>query len=473
MERTVWYSGQAIAFNEQDVIARTEGWLNWMPFYIGQKIKADEIVARLDLGLLHAHLNEKQAAVDLAAQGVKVNERARLQAAAEVDRMRAELRGKTEALAAAQAEVSAAQEERNAAEAELASRQSMIGDAEAMVAAMEADRQFWQQQNARNKALLDKNALSMEEYQRETAMAANANAKLQQAQARLTQAQADVRGAQAMTRRADAMIAAAEKKRQQMASDILAAEAAIKSAEASSDVAAAKVEEARAGADQARLSLAVTTVSHGYAEIRAQIDGVVTQRLITVGQLVQPGQAILKIAQTDPIRLQANVAEVDLGKVKVGARVAIRGQSSTDSPVVASITSISPVVDPVARTGTVEAVAPNRDGRFVPGQFIGLDISIGKSENALRVPLTAIRTRTQTGSGTLADGAASYVWLAEESGANGQFVVKPVDVQTGIADSVSVQIVSGLKAGQKVIVSGGDYLKSGATVTAANREVAR
>jgi RND family efflux transporter MFP subunit len=472
IERTVSYSGQAVAFNEQDVIARTEGWLNWMPFYTGQKVKADEVVARLDIGLLHAHLNERQAAVNMATQGVSVSERERFQAVAEVDRIRAELRGKNEALAAAQAEVSAAQEERNGAEAELASKQSMIADAEAMVAAMEADRQFWQQQNARNKILLDKNALSMEEYQRETASAANANAKLQQAQARLSQAQADARAAQAMTRRADALITAAEKRRQQVAADIQAAEAAVKSAEATTEVAAAKIEEARAGANQARENLAITTVTHSYAEIRAQIDGVVTQRLISVGQLVQPGQAVLKIAQTDPIRLQANVAEVDLSRVKVGSRVAVRGQNSSDAPMVATVTAISPTVDPTARTGIVEAILPNRDGKFVPGQFIGVNISTGKSENALRVPQAAIRTRTQASSGILANRVTNYVWVAEESG-GGQLVAKPVDVETGIDDGVSVQILSGLHAGQKVIVSGGDYLKSGATVTAVNSEVAQ
>jgi multidrug efflux pump subunit AcrA (membrane-fusion protein) len=88
------------------------------------------------------------------------------------------------------------------------------------------------------------------------------------------------------------------------------------------------------------------------------------------------------------------------------------------------------------------------------------------------VPQAAIRTRTQASSGILANRVTNYVWVAEESG-GGQLVAKPVDVETGIDDGVSVQILSGLHAGQKVIVSGGDYLKSGATVTAVNSEVAR
>ena len=142
------------------------------------------------------------------------------------------LRGRNDALEGAQSEIAAAHEERAGAEADLASKQSMIAEAEAMIAAMEADRQFSQQQIARNKTLLDKGALSPEEYQREAAMAANANAKVQQAASRLDQARAEVRAAQAMVRRADAMIAAAEKKRQQMISDVMGGEAAVRPAEA-------------------------------------------------------------------------------------------------------------------------------------------------------------------------------------------------------------------------------------------------
>jgi hypothetical protein len=164
---------------------------------------------------------------------------------------------------------------------------------------------------------------------------------------------------------------------------------------------------------------------------------------------------------------------VDLGKVKVGNRLAARGQSESDAPIVAAITSISPILDPAARTGIVEAILPNRDGRFVPGQFIGVDISTGKNENALRVPQAAIRSRAQAAAGDPANRVTKYVWIAEESGGNGLFVAKPVDVETGISDGVSIQIVSGLQAGQKVIVAGADYLKSGATVTAVNGEVAR
>ena len=421
IESTVWYPGQAIAFNEQDVVIRTEGWLSWMPFYVGQEVQPDEVVAHLDINQL--------------------------------------LRGRNDALEGAQSEIAAAHEERAGAEADLASKQSMIAEAEAMIAAMEADRQFWQQQTARNKTLLDKGALSPEEYQRETAMAANATAKVQQAASRLDQARAEVRAAQAMVRRADAMIAAAEKKRQQMTSEVLAGEAAVRSTEA--------------GAGEAHENPGATNTSRGRVEIRAHLGGVVTERRIALGQHGAPGQSILKIAQTDPIRLQANVAEADLARIKLGYRVAIRGRSATEQPIFAKVTSIAPTVDPSTRTGIVEALAPNRNRRFFPGQSVALDISTGRSEDTLRVPLAAVHVRAEPGTGPLAGGSANYVWLAEKSGESTPYVVTPVDVTTGITNGVDVQILSGLQPGQKVVAFGADYLKRGDAVSGTQVEEAR
>jgi HlyD family secretion protein len=171
--------------------------------------------------------------------------------------------------------------------------------------------------------------------------------------------------------------------------------------------------------------------------------------------------------------LQANVAEVDLARIRAGNRFVVSDTSGARSPFVAAVTSIAPVVDPLTRTGVVEAVASNPDARFLPGQFIDVHISTGRGEDALRIPAAALQTRTQPGSGALAQGARRYVWLAESSGAQGQYTVRPVDVETGLSDGESIQIVSGLEAGQKVVVLGGAYLKSGDRVFFSGNEAGR
>ena len=77
----------------------------------------------------------------------------------------------------------------------------------------------------------------------------------------------------------------------------------------------------RAGIQMAQAQLNTARVVAGYTEIRADVDGVVTQRLLSPGVLVQPGQPILKVSQERPIRLQVNVAESDLAGIHAGNRV--------------------------------------------------------------------------------------------------------------------------------------------------------
>jgi RND family efflux transporter MFP subunit len=261
------------------------------------------------------------------------------------------------------------------------------------------------------------------------------------------------------------MIAAAGNKIQGATAELKSHEAHVRSAEAAAAAAQQKIRQAQAGVRQAEAGLSGVATTRGYSEIRAMIDGVVTQRVVGPGQLVNPGQAILRIAQVSPIRLQANVAESDLERIHVGSRVAVRTQATGDKPVTARVTSITPSVDPVARTGVVEAVVPNRDGRFLPGQFVTMDISTSRSQEALTIPAAALRTRTLAGSGVVAQGTTSYVWVAEPQ-PGGDYTVKTAEVQTGVSDGTSVEIVSGLKEGQKVVVTGGDYLKNGDTATA-------
>src|SRR5205823_4177869 len=97
-----------------------------------------------------------------------------------------------------------------------------------------------------------------------------------------------------------------------------------------------------AGVRQAQAQWNTARVVAGYTEIRSDVDGVVTQRLISPGVLVQPGQAILRISQIQPIRLQVNVAESDLPGIRVGSRVRVWGAKDPRHPIDARVTSIFP-----------------------------------------------------------------------------------------------------------------------------------
>jgi RND family efflux transporter MFP subunit len=141
------------------------------------------------------------------------------------------------------------------------------------------------------------------------------------------------------------------------------------------------------------------------------VDGVVTQRLISPGVLVNPGQAILKVSQFRPIRLQANVAESDLQNIRVGNRVRVRSMKDPKHGIEAHVTAIFPAVDPTARTAIVEALYPNTESRFLPGEYLTMDITTGERKDALVVPSSAVVWQPKASSAVLGDSETPAVWV--------------------------------------------------------------
>lgn len=462
---TVRYTGQAVGYNERDVIARAQGWIVWMPFYAGDRVKDGQLLARLDTSQQNPQVARQEAAVAMARQGVGVAEREHRQALAGVSEARALVAARRDGQAGAQADVAAARADRADAAAELEAAGTRVEAARAGLQAAEADWQYWQQELEREKMLLERGAVSREEYQREAAQASASEAKLKQARSEVAQAQAQVRSAQARVARAEAAIAAAGRKASQAASEIRASEAAVRSAEAAASAARQRIAQSGAAVAQARAELSGAATAREYSEVRAQGDGVVTERVVSPGTLVNPGQAILRVAQVRPIRLQANVAESDLSRIRPGARVLARGPDAGKRSVVARVTSIAPAVDPISRTGLVEALHANSDGRFVPGQYVVMDIAIGGSEDALSVPTAAIRTRVETAPGAEAEGTTSYVWVASPAADGGERTVRAASVRVGASERDMTRVLSGLREGQQVVVEGGEGLHEGDTVT--------
>ena len=473
IESVIRYTGQAVGFVEQDVTARITGTLLWMPLYAGDKVKRGQLLARLDTSQSAPLVANQRAGLNMAQQGVGVARKEYQQALAAINEAHAEVGMKTGAVESARADVTAAEEERANAQAGLDAAQSMSGDASAQLQAAQADQQYWRDEISREAALLKAGAVTQEEYQREKAQAENADAKVRQAQARITQVQAQIRGAQSAARKAEAMIASAKSKVEQAQAELNSHYAHVRSTQAAADSANQKIVQAQASVQQAQASLAGASATQGYSEIRSQTDGVVTQRVISPGVLVNPGQTLLRIAQIAPIRLQANVSEADLSKARVGSRILVNNQDEKGRPLTAQITSVSPSLEPTARTGIVEAIVPNRDSRFLPGQYVTMDISTGRSANTLRIPTRAIRYHASPSGGVITAQTTPTVWVAEPVvGQESQYTVREAEVKVGLSDEKSTEILTGLKAGQKVIVAGQDYLKNGDIVSPMNAQVA-
>lgn len=527
VESSVRYTGQAVGFLEQEVTPRVRGYILSMPFYAGDAVRRGQVLARLDTTEIAPQVAERRAMVAMAEQGASVASAEHRQALAAVNQARAAvatrqgavaearsqesgargaLREAESDLAAAQAaqseaqgDLEAAREERAAVGEELAAAQSAIPEAEAELNSARADLQYWTLQLSRTRALLAEGAVSDEEYRREKAQTANSEAKVRQALAKLDRARAGVRAAASQERKAAALITSTAARSRQSESRIAGSRARIEKAQADIGAAAARVRqaqaeldvqrsavrealsgaeaaeervgEAQAGVRQARASLGGATTAEGYAVVRSQLDGVVTQRVVSPGQFVNPGQTILRVAQINPIRLQANVAEGDLARIRIGSSVSINEQAGGRAPITARVTSIAPAVDPAARTGIVEVIAPNDDRRFVPGEYVVMEISTGRSSSALYIPASTVRWSTTPSGGVISTQATPYVWLAEPvQGVEDQYSVRRTEIAIGVSNGEITEVLAGLQEGQRVVASGHDYLKNGQTVTAVSTE---
>ena len=205
----------------------------------------------------------------------------------------------------------------------------------------------------------------------------------------------------------------------------------------------------RAAVGTARLNL-------GFARIVAPVSGRVDLRVTDVGNYIGAGDAngVAVITTVSPIDVEFTVPQDDV------PRIAAR-QGRANVPVIAldrtrtqtldrgSFSTLDNVVD--TGTGTVRAKArfPNAGNTLFPSQFVNVRMELDTIKGAIVVPATAVR---QGGDG-------AFVWLL-----NADRTVTKTPVKTGQATGVQVQIVDGLKAGDKVITEGGDRLRDGGKV---------
>lgn len=461
LAETVRYSGQAVGFVEQDVNPRVTGTIVWMPLYVGDRVKKGQVLARLDTSQIDPQVAERAAMMDMAVQGVGVASTEYQTAIQEVAEARAELAVKRGMVEEAEAMLEAARQERLAMEAEAAAMQTDVASAEAEVSGAEENAKFMAEELRRSKELFAKGAVSRSELQQSESENADAQAKLRQARSMVQQAQAKVNAAKANVRKAGAMVAAAQKKIGQAQADVRSSHASIRARESAAQSAKGNISKERAGVAQARAGYQGATTQKGYSALKAEVDGVVTQRLISPGVVVNPGQTVLRIAQISPIRLQANVPTADLERIQVGAEVSVTGVDS-GNPIRTRISSISPSVDPQSRTGVVEVLWPNSNGKMLPGQFVTMQIGVGGSGTALFIPVEALQRPA---------GAKPFVWLAESGQDSGRFMVKRIEVQTGRTDGKNIEILNSLAAGQQVVTVGAAHLKEGGEVSAPVAEV--
>lgn len=443
---TVSYSGQVVGYVEQDVVPRVSGTIVAMPVYVGDHVKKGQLLARLDTSQLDPMVAEKSAGVTSASEGVSVATSEYRQALDMADQSFAEVSMAESEVAESKSMLDAAKAGKATAEAGVASAQADERSAQADVTSADADRDYQRQELGRMRALFDKGAVSKDEWQRAQADAQKAEATATSAHERLRKAESMLRASNSELVRADAEVSAASTRVSKAEANVRAKKAQARTSSSGVQSAKAKVGQSRAAVAEASAGLRGAATQKNFSELRAEVDGVVTQRLISPGVVVNAGQSILRVAQVSPIRLQANVPQDDLARVRVGSLVFVRLGRDDRHPLELKVTTVSPAVDTSSRMGTVEATYANLNLKFSPGQFVTLEIAVGEPGSRLVIPAGAVLTENSGGE------TFGYVWVAT-SAPGGSYTVSKQEVKVGGRAGGFVSILSGVSLGQRVVVS--------------------
>ncbi len=200
----------------------------------------------------------------------------------------------------------------------------------------------------------------------------------------------------------------------------------------------AQAQSARSQLKQARATTDTAAIMKGYTKLRSPIAGIVQERMVDPGVVVQPGMGVLKIGDYQRIRLRANVAQQDAVNIKVGTPIVAKVPGTNVKEITGRVTSIFPQTNSNTRTVTIETVVNNPSGQLLSGQFLEMEIITVRQPNTLSVPRSVLtQFKDKTG-----------VWVVNGETARRKIVI------TGLVSGEQVEIKSGLKPGDAVITSG-------------------
>jgi HlyD family secretion protein len=189
-----------------------------------------------------------------------------------------------------------------------------------------------------------------------------------------------------------------------------------------------------------------------YSEIRSPMDGVVTDRPLYPGEMAAAGAALLTVMDISQVVARAHIPQPDAALLKIGdgASLTVPGE---EQPMNGQVTMVSPALDPNSTTVEVWVQIKNPDGRLKPGTSGQLSMIAQTVPDALVIPAASLLTG-QDGSTT--------VMVA---GADGR--AHQTKVRVGIRQGEQVQIVEGLKIGDRVVGAGAYGLPDNTKITAA------
>jgi len=206
--------------------------------------------------------------------------------------------------------------------------------------------------------------------------------------------------------------------------------------------------QAALGVDQARAASAQTRLSK--SQIRAPFGGAIGLKQVSVGDYVEAGKDLVELVRLDPLEIELRAPETAMSSLAVGQKVLFGVDAFPEQRFTATVVAISPIVELGGRSVALRARFDNSDGKLRPGMSARVQVELDTNAKALMVPEQAI----------VPMGEQKNVYTVVQGKA------KLVPVTIGMRRPGFVEVTSGVKDGDEVVVSGIQKIGDGAPVAA-------
>jgi RND family efflux transporter MFP subunit len=180
----------------------------------------------------------------------------------------------------------------------------------------------------------------------------------------------------------------------------------------------------------------------------APADGLLINRSVNTGQVIAAGQELFVVTDLSTVWIIGDVYEKDFRQVRVGTAAALAVGTPQGRPIHGRVAYIDPRVDPVTRTVKVRVEVPNSSGELRLGMFVHVTLDGADRAIHLVVPRASVQT--------IGDRSVVYVAMGEE-----RFQERTVSL--GAATGEVVEVLSGLKAGERVVSQGSFFVRAEAS----------
>ena len=196
----------------------------------------------------------------------------------------------------------------------------------------------------------------------------------------------------------------------------------------------------------------LATLELGYTEIRAPIDGVISERFIKIGNTIDVNAPTFQVTSLEPLISYLHVPEREYRRIDAGQLATIHIDALAGNKFEAIVSRVSPVVDPDTGTFKISIEVSDPSCRLKPGMFGRIDIVYDMHADAMQIPRSAI----------VEEAGQTTIYVVQDN------VAERRAIRTGFAEGGQIEVLEGLDETETFVIVGQTGLKSGSKVSIIN-----